>query len=167
MSDETAPQPRIKITWLIGTLAVFALFMVIGAYSSRMTWNYLDYDQQRAIKRYDTLAKLQQEEGKLINPVDAQGKPTAEWVDQAKGTVRIPIEEAMVKEVDTLKTQPAAMGTEILGATPPAPAKTTPAAILPSAGAHAGGATNAAPAKPSSPAAKVTPRTHAAGGSNE
>jgi hypothetical protein len=142
MSDETAPQPRIKIAWLIGTLAAFALFMVIGAYSSRMTWDYASYDQQRSQARYATLAKLQQDESKLINPVDAQGKPTAEWIDQAKGLVRIPIEEAMAKEVATLKAQPAQAGSAIAM---PAPA--------PAAPAPAAGATNAAPAKPSAPAA--------------
>jgi hypothetical protein len=145
MSDETAPQPRIKITWLVGTAAAFALFAVIGAYSSRMTWDYPDYDQERAAQRYATLAKLRQAEGKLINPVDAQGKPTAEWVDQTKGIVRIQIEEAMAEEVDTLKAQPVAMGAAIPVIAPAAPAAT--------AGAPATGATNAAPAKPSAPAA--------------
>ena len=51
MSDETASQPRIKIAWLIGTLAAFALFAAIAGYSSRMTWDYPDYDQQRADAR--------------------------------------------------------------------------------------------------------------------
>jgi hypothetical protein len=143
MSDEIASQPRIKITWLIGTAAAFALFAVIGAYSSRMTWDTTDYDQERAAQRYATLAKLRQDEGKLINPVDAQGKPTAEWVDQTKGIVRIQIEEAMAEEIDTLKAQPAAMGAEIPAAVPPAPA--TPVS------------TNAAPAKPAAPAAKPNP----------
>jgi hypothetical protein len=142
MSDETAPQPRIKFTWLIGTLAAFAIFVIIGAYSSRMTWTYTDYDQDRAAQRYATLAKLRQDEGKLINPVDAQGKPTAEWVDQTKGIVRIPIEEAMAKEIDTLKAQSPQAGAEIPGA---APAPTAPAS------------TNAAPAKPAAPAAKPNP----------
>jgi len=40
MSDESFPKPPIKITWLIGTLAAFALFAAIAGYSSRMTWNY-------------------------------------------------------------------------------------------------------------------------------
>jgi hypothetical protein len=58
MSQETATPPRIKITWLIGTLAAFAIFAIIGGYSSRMTWNYSDYDQQRADQRYQTLAGM-------------------------------------------------------------------------------------------------------------
>jgi hypothetical protein len=132
MSDETAPQPRIKITWLIGTLAAFALFVVIGAYSSRMTWDYTDYDQDRATQRYATLAKVRHDEQALIS--------TTEWVDQAKGTVRIPIEEAMAKEIDTLKAQSPQAGAEIAGAAPATPVST-----------------NAAPAKAAAPAAKPNP----------
>ena len=145
MPDETAPPPPIKITWLVGTLAAFALFVAIAGYSSRMTWDYPDFDQQRADARKATLAKSQQDENALLDPVDAQGLPTAEWVDQAKGVIRIPIEEAMVKEIDTLQTQPAAMGAAISA---PAPAKTAPAAgaPAPTAGAPAATSTNAAPA---------------------
>ncbi len=139
MSDETVIQPpRIKITWLIGTLAAFVLFAIIGAYSSRMTWDYSDYDQQRAAQRYDTLAKVRHDEQALIT--------ATEWVDQDKGVVRIPIEQAMTREVDVLKAQPAEIGCEIPGSTPapmttPAPA---PAAATP-------------PAKSNKPAAKPNP----------
>jgi hypothetical protein len=144
MSDETAPQPQIKIAWLVGTLAAFALFAVIAAYSSRMTWDYSDYDQDRAAQRYVTLAKLQHDEQALLSPVDDKGKPTAEWVDQAKGVVRSPIEEAMVKEIETLKTEAPQIGCEI-PVTSAAPASTNAA---PAAGAPAptAGATNTAPA---------------------
>ena len=145
MSDETAPQPRIKIAWLIGTLAAFALFAAIGAYSARMTQDYPDYDQQRADQRKATLAKVQHDENALLS--------TAEWIDQAKGAIRIPIEEAMVKELDTLKGKPAAMGALI---PPPTPAKPAPAAGAPSAGKPAASqptSTNAAPT-PTAPAAK-------------
>ncbi len=151
MSDEIIHRPQIKITWLIGVLAAFGLFALIGAYSARMTRDYADYDQERATKRYATLAQLRQDEGKLINPVDKEGKPTAEWVDQANGIVRIPIEEAMAKEVDTLKSQVPAAGSEIPGAAPaPAPsAPAAPAAPAPPAPVAKAPATPApAPAKP-------------------
>ena len=128
MSDETASQSPIKITWLIGTLAAFALFAVIASYSARMTRDYSDYDRERAKARYETLAKVRHAEQALLSPVDAQGKPSAEWVDQAKGVVRIPIEEAMAREIDTLKSKPAASGGEIPGTVPSAPAKAAPAA---------------------------------------
>jgi hypothetical protein len=136
MSDETAYQPRIKIAWLIGTLAAFALFVAIGAYSKRMARDYTDYDQDRATQRYVTLVQVRHDEQALIS--------TTEWVDQAKGVIRIPIEEAMSREIDTLKAQPVQAGGAIL-VTP------VSTALPPSAGA-----TNAAPAKPSTPAAPST-----------
>ena len=139
MPDETAPQLRIKIARLIGTLAAFALFAVIAAYSARMTWVYPDYDQQRAAQRYDTLDKVRHDEQALLSPVDAQGHPTAEWIDQAKGAVRIPIEEAMAREIDTLKARPAQAGGAIpvIASAAPPPAAGVPAAGLPTAGAAA------------------------------
>jgi hypothetical protein len=143
MSDETALQPRIKITWLIGTSAAFAIFVVIGAYSARMTRDYPDYDQERAAQRYATLAQVRHDEQALISSV--------EWVDQSKGAIRIPIKEAMAREIDTLKSQPLTMGAEIPIAVPPAPAKPAPAAIPLSAGA-----TNAAPAKAAASTATST-----------
>ncbi|HEY0257134.1 MAG TPA: hypothetical protein VGC39_06815, partial [Candidatus Methylacidiphilales bacterium] len=82
MSDETISQSRIKTSWLIGVVVVFAIFMLIGTYSRRMTEDYSDYDQGRADRRYETLATVRQDEAKLIEPVDAKGNPTAEWVDQ-------------------------------------------------------------------------------------
>ena len=143
MSEATAPQPRIKITWLIGIFAAFALFAVIGAYSARMTQTFSDYDQQRAQARYATLAQVRHDEQILIEPVDKQGYPTAEWIDQDKGTVRIPIVEAMAKEIDTLKAKTPQAGNVIPGIVPPAPAPAM---------------TNAAPAAATAPApAKPTP----------
>jgi hypothetical protein len=142
MSDETISQPRIKIAWLIGTFAVFALFVVIGIYSKRMARYYPDYDQDQAAQRYATLAQVQHDEQALIS--------TAAWVDQTKGIIRIPIEEAMAKEIDTLKAQPAAIGAAIPAAAP---------AVAPPATALTAGATNAAPAKPVAPGAGPAPAT--------
>jgi hypothetical protein len=122
MSSETAPQSQIKVTWLAGTAAAFVIFVAIGAYSSRMTWDYPTYDQQRADVRYQTLRKVQSVEQSLIMPVDTQGRPTAEWIDQDKGIIRIPIEEAMAKEVDTLKAKPTQAGAAIAGVAPAASA---------------------------------------------
>jgi hypothetical protein len=133
MSDFASTPSRLKISWLIGTLAAFALFAVIAVYSARMTRDYEDYDQMRADARYDTLAKLRADANKTLS--------TADWVDQDKGTVRIPIQEAMVEEVETLKSQPAAMGVAIPGAIPPPAAKT---------GAESG-PTNASASSPTAP----------------
>lgn len=132
MSDETAPQPRIKIAWLIGTLAAFAIFAAIAGYSARMTNIFSDYNQDRATQRYDTLKKVRQAENALIYPAtDAMGRSHAEWVDQAKGVVRIPIEQAMAEEVDTLKSQQPGIGCEIAGAVPPPASVATPPAATP------------------------------------
>ncbi len=129
MSDDTLSHTHIKISWLFGTAAAFLIFVIIGVYSGRMTRDYTDYDQDRAAQRYATLAKLRLDESILINPVDKSGNPTAEWIDQAKGTVRIPIEEAMMEEVDALKTKPVVIGMVIPGTIPaPAPAPAAPAA---------------------------------------
>lgn len=134
MSEEIAFQPQIKVSWLIGTLVALALFAVIASYSSRMTRDYSDYDQQRATERYATLKKLREDAARTLT--------TAAWVDQDKGTVRIPIDEAMVKELDVLKNN-AAHVSEIIPAAAPAAA---PAAT-----------TNAAPASPAAPPAKPKP----------
>ena len=175
MSDETISQPRIKITWLIGTLVAFGLFVVIGNYSRIMNRNYSDYDQDRAGQRYETLAKVRHDENALIYPVDKEGHSTAEWVDQANGIIRIPIDEAMAKEVDTLKAQTAGVGPEIPGAvpapppapasvaTPPAPAAKTPAtlsAAKPAPGAKPAATSSAKPASANAPASAPTAKTN-------
>jgi hypothetical protein len=137
MSTETEISSRIKITWLIGILAAFAIFAVIAGYSGHMTRTYPSYDQQRAADRYVTLQKLRADEDKIING-------PADWIDQSKGIIHIPIDEAMAKEVDTLKTQTAHMCAEVMAGTPP-PAAAAPAPTAPAA------TTNAAPAVPAKP----------------
>jgi hypothetical protein len=160
MSDVQSPPLRFKIAWLIGVAAAFAIFALIGAYSSRMTNDYPDYDQGRADLRYQTLAKLQHDENALIEPVDEKGNPTAAWVDQTKGTIKIPIEQAMTKVLDTLKSQPAAQGAEIPGTAPAAPPAAPAASTNAAPAAPAAPSTNAPPAKPGKPkpgAAKNAP----------
>jgi hypothetical protein len=110
--------------------------VVIAWYSGHMTRAYPSYDQQRTADRYITLKKLQTEENNTINA-------PADWIDQGKKTVHIPIDEAMAKEVDTLKTQPAQMGSALPVMPPPAaPAKPDAAAA----------STNAAPTTAGAPA---------------
>jgi len=136
---------RLKWGWLAGVVVAFALFMLVAAYSSRMTYDYPGYDRDRAAVRYATLAKVRAAEDKLLHPVDDQGKPTAVWVDQDKGLIQIPIDEAMTHELDDLQKQPAAQGCEIPGAVPaPAAAPAVPATPA---------TTNAAPAAPAAPTA--------------
>jgi hypothetical protein len=127
---------RLKYGWLVGVALAFGIFALVAAYSARMTNTYPDYDQQRAEQRKETLAKVQHDENALLYPVDDKGNPTAVWVDQDKGLIQIPIDEAMAHEVADLKNVPVAVGAEIPGSVP-APATT-----------------NAAPAAPAKPGAK-------------
>ncbi|MCE0523074.1 MAG: hypothetical protein LV480_09205 [Methylacidiphilales bacterium] len=128
MSDATL-QPKIKAGWYFGVFAAFLIFALIAGYSARMTHEYSDFDDQRSAARYETLKKVREDAEKTLT--------TADWIDQSKGIIRIPIDEAMAHEIDTLKGQPAQAGAEINPPTPaPAPS------------------TNAAPAKPAPPGAK-------------
>jgi len=124
------PTP-IKFRWYFSVAAALFIFVIVGVYSSRMasdTDATDSYDQQQAAIREAKLAKLQQ--------TDHQTLTTADWIDQTKGTVRIPIDEAMPETVAALKTKTVAIGTAIPAAAPaapaPAPAATgTPAASTP------------------------------------
>ena len=138
MSTETEIPSRIKTTWLIGVLAAFAIFAVIAGYSAHMTRAYPSYDQQRATDRYLNLQKVRADEDKQING-------PADWVDQSKGIIHIPIDEAMAKEVATLKSQPAQIGSALPLPPPPAAPAAAPAK------SDAGATTNAAPAAPAKP----------------
>ncbi len=137
MSDVTASSSPIKFSWLIGTLAAFTIFAVIAGYSSRMTRDYPDYDEQRAEARKATLAQVQADENKVLYA-------PAGWIDQGKGIIHIPIDEAMAKEVETLKTENVEMCEVPIVA--PAPAAPAPAP-----------ATNAAPVKPTATGTNAAP----------
>lgn len=150
--------------WFFGICAAFAVFAVVGVYSSRMAYNTGSYDDGQAQERYAKLAKLQAADGKTLT--------TAGWVDQDKGVARIPIDEAMTEEVDVLKAKPVKMGDAIPGAAPttmntipatntppangapPAPtaAGTTPGQAAPAADTAKAPETNASPVAPTPPA---------------
>ena len=70
MTTETSSTPQIKFSWLIGTLAALTIFAVIGAYSSSVANHTTDYDDQRAIDRIETLAKLQKEANDTLTSSD-------------------------------------------------------------------------------------------------
>jgi hypothetical protein len=145
---ETASSPQIKITWIFWTLLAFAIFAVVAAYSSRMTNDYTDYDQKRAAERYATLAKLREEDHTALT--------TAAWVDQDKGTVRIPIEEAMTREIADLKARPVALGAPLVA--PAAPSATSGTNNAPAAAkAASAGMTNAPPATNATPSTPPPP----------
>jgi len=134
MSAPTVTQPQIKTAWIIGLLALLAVFVIIGWYSGRMTRVYPDTYAQRADERLAIRQKLDADANQTLT--------TADWVDQTKKIIRIPIDEAMAKEIDTLKAEPAQVGCEIPGVAP-APAAAPAAPTL---------STNASPAAPAKPA---------------
>jgi hypothetical protein len=136
MSEIATPPSPIKFRWIPGLIAVFLIFVVIGVYSTRVANRTDTYDDDQAAERYDKLAKQQAD--------DATTLTTADWVDQAKGVVRLPIDEAIPQEIAALKAKPEQMGAAIPGAAPAAPATNAPSAGAPS--------TNAAPAPAAPPA---------------
>jgi len=147
MTDEIAPPSSIKISWFLGVFGAFLIFVVIAAYSSRMANDTPAYDQGRAAERLAILAKQRDADEKTLT--------TADWVDQTKGTVRVPIDEAMPETITTLKAKPVQMSGVIPG-TMPATMNTisTGAANQAPAGAtNAAPGTNAAPSAPPAPAA--------------
>lgn len=146
MPEKTASSSQVKISWIFWTLLAFTIFAVIAAYSSRMTNDFTDYDQKRAADRYVTLAKLRE--------ADHEALTTVAWVDQGKGIVRIPIEEAMTKEIVSLQAKPVVMREPIAIPAAPATANNTPASTnaVPVGKTNAAPATNAAPSAPPVPA---------------
>lgn len=148
MSDAT-PSPSTPVRWFLGIFAALAVFAVVGVYSSRMAQNTAGYDDGQATERYAKLAKLQADDTKTLT--------TAGWVDQDKGVVCIPIDEAMTEEVGALQAKPVQMGIAIPGAVAPQ-ANTIPAtASAPAKSGTPSAGTNAAPAAPT-PAATSTPK---------
>lgn len=127
--DALSPTPPARLSWFFWTLLAFLVFLVAALYISRMSHDYTTYDQKRASARYETLAKLRAADEKALT--------TADWVSQDKGVVRIPIEEAMAREIETLRAKPVQAGDPIPGATPaatnaaPAPAAKAPPAPAP------------------------------------
>jgi hypothetical protein len=121
MSDAT-PSPSTPIRWFLGIFAAFAVFAVVGVYSSRMAENTASYDDNQARERYAKLAKLQADDTKTLT--------TAGWLLQAKPVqMGIAIPGAAAPPADTIPAPAAAAksGTAAAGTTG-APAAPTPAA---------------------------------------
>lgn len=140
---------RLKYSALLWVALGFCIFAVVGFYSARMTNDFPSYDDGRNKDRLATREKVDQTENALLHPVDDKGNPTAAWVDQDKGLIQIPIEQAMADELPDLQKVTVGEGAIIPGTTPaPAPAAATP----PPAAATPPASTNAAPAAPAAPA---------------
>ena len=105
MSSVTDHSP--KLTWYLTVAAVLFIFVLVGAYSARMAHDTTGYDDAQAQIRLDTLHKMQATDRKTLTTVD--------WIDQGKGVVRIPINEAVLEEVPVLAAKPLTRGTAIPG----------------------------------------------------
>jgi cbb3-type cytochrome oxidase subunit 3 len=95
-----SPAPREKSIWpmFAGAFVLFALFALGVAWMLR-SGDKASYDEEaiRAKERYDILAKIQEENKALTTGYG--------WADQAKGTVRIPLDRAMELAVAKLAAQ--------------------------------------------------------------
>lgn len=92
--------PREKSIWpmFVGAFVLFALF-ALGVQWMLGSGDAASYDEEaiRAKERYDILAKIQEENKTLTTGYG--------WADQAKGTVRIPLDRAMELTVAKLAAQ--------------------------------------------------------------
>ncbi len=92
--------PREKSIWpmFTGTFLLFALFAGFVFWMLR-SGDVASFDEEaiRATERYDILAKVQEENRNLTSGYG--------WVDQAKGTVRIPLDRALEMAVVKLSAQ--------------------------------------------------------------
>ena len=92
--------PREKSIWpmFVGAFVIFALF-ALGVQWMLGSGDEASYDEEaiRAKERYDILAKIEEENKNLTTGYG--------WADQAKGTVRIPLDRAMELTVAKLAAQ--------------------------------------------------------------
>ena len=92
--------PREKSVWpmFVGAFVLFVLFAAFVLWMLR-SGDVASYDEEaiRAKERYEILAKVQEENNNLTSGYG--------WADQAKGTVRIPLAQAMELAVTKLSAQ--------------------------------------------------------------
>ena len=95
-----SPSPREKSIWpmFAGAFVLFALFAVFVQWMLS-SGDPASFDEEaiRSKERYDILAKIQEESKNLTSGYG--------WADQAKGTVRIPVDRAMKLAVAKLSAQ--------------------------------------------------------------
>ncbi|MDA0292613.1 MAG: hypothetical protein O3A75_00780 [Verrucomicrobia bacterium] len=97
-TGKTAPREKSIWSMFAGILVLFTLFALFVFWMLR-AGDAASFDEEaiRSKERYDILAKVQEENKNLTT---AYG-----WADQAKGTVRIPTEQAMAMAVAKLSAQ--------------------------------------------------------------
>jgi hypothetical protein len=126
-SNPVAKSPRASALWLFFALAMVLLLLFWGATVWLTRWQGGDAEPEEAARaefRAKTLAELRADNAKKLEAYA--------WVDRAKGSVQIPITEAMKLVLPEINTQPKAA----YPVATPAPVAPTPSA------------TPAAPVKP-------------------
>ncbi len=115
-------QTRAPFSTWVGVVVLFAIFGVIVLAIIGPSPRSDDYEQKRAKAREEKLKTLRDENAKALT--------TYGWIDKAKGTVRVPIEQAMQLTIaDLAQKQPAAAG-PIATPAPQASAAPAPTARL-------------------------------------
>lgn len=155
MSAITSTSPNIPprfgtLKWYAFGLLIFLLGVVATVVLIRLMGGTDAYEQERAKKRVEARLKIEAEAKELLT------KST--WVDQGKGTVRIPLEDAMALEIVALKQKQPRPAAYAVGAAVPIPASATAApAAAPKAAAPASPAAAAKPASTPAPVPAAQP----------
>ncbi len=130
MASESSNRSPNGIVVFLGSAAAFVIVaaIFIGALSWKKTGN--EVENKRAAQRYETRAKLDAEALEKLNSTG--------WVDKAKGTVHVPIADAMTMIVAELMAKKPAPSSVKVEAPLPMPAadpasNEPPPAALPSA----------------------------------
>lgn len=134
------------LLFLIGIVATLALKHYMGGTDA--------YELQRAAKRIEARQAIEGEAKKLLH--------TNEWVDQGKGVIRLPIEQAMAMEIAAIKAEPPRPAAYTVGAAVPIPASAQPAKPAAAPIPAAKGAVKPAPATGTSSAPTATASAPAA-----
>lgn len=122
-SNPVAKPPRASALWLFFALAMVLLLLFWGATVWLTRWQGGDAEPEETLRaefRVKTLAEVRADDAKKLEAYA--------WVDRAKGSVQIPITEAMKLVLPEINTQPKAAYPV---ATPAPVAAPTPAAPAP------------------------------------
>jgi hypothetical protein len=146
-------QPRSTFSTWLGILLLFALFGMIAFVFLKASPRGDTFEKKRAKARAEKLDAAQKENLNALT--------TYAWVDKAKGTVRIPVDQATkLMLVQLAESKPAAAG-PIVAASPAAAPQTSPS---PAPQTSPAPNASASPATSPAPSASTTPKPKAVEG---
>jgi hypothetical protein len=102
-SHPVAKSPRASAFWLFFALAMVLLLLFWGATVWLTRWQAGDAEPEESLRaefRVKTLAEVRADDAKKLEAYA--------WIDRAKGTVQIPVTEAMKLVLPEINTQPKA-----------------------------------------------------------